>query len=319
MVMKKNYFKALFAGLLLFFGVVLAVTHWGELNHFLLLLYNLAPLWILIALCFQFCTYIALALVWYQALAVSGTGGYPMHRLVPLALARLFADQALPSGGISGIALVVNAFRERNVSSKTGMDVMLLTIFSFYAAYVIAVGASMLLLWSYLPMHQWIVVTASLFFLFALAVPAAILLLKAKGIKELPKWLLRLPVIAGFAETFADPSVDLLRKPVLLLEATGFQLLIFLLDAATLWAMLQALGEEVSLLVAFPCFVIASIVAMLSFIPLGIGTFEASSVALLVMLGIRIEPALAATLLLRGFTLWLPMIPGLILIRTEFR
>ena len=318
MLVKKNYFKALFAGLLLFFGVVLAVTHWGELNHFLLLLSNLAPLWILIALLLQCCTYIALALVWYQALAESGSG-YPMHRLVPLALARLFADQALPSGGISGIALVVNAFRERNVSAKTGMDVMLLTIFSFYAAYIIAVGASMLLLWSYLPHHQWIVVTASLFFLFALAVPAAILLLKAKGIQELPGWLLRVPVIAGFTETFADPSVALLRKPLLLLEATVFQLLIFLFDAATLWAMLQALGEEVSLLVAFPCFVIASIVAMLSFIPLGIGTFEASSVALLVMLGIQIEPALAATLLLRGFTLWLPMIPGLILIRTEFR
>jgi len=27
--------------------------------------------------------------------------------------------------------------------------------------------------------------------------------------------------------------------------------------------------------------------------------------------GVRIEPALAAALLLRGFTIWLPMIPGL--------
>ena len=69
------------------------------------------------------------------------------------------------------------------------------------------------------------------------------------------------------------------------------------------------------MLLAFPCFVLASIVAMLSLIPLGLGSFEAACVGLLVMLGIRLETALAATLLFRGFTLWLPMIPGLVLTR----
>jgi uncharacterized membrane protein YbhN (UPF0104 family) len=63
----------------------------------------------------------------------------------------------------------------------------------------------------------------------------------------------------------------------------------------------------------------ASIVAMLSLIPPGIGSFEAACVALLVILGIKVETALAATLLLRGFTLWLPLVPGILLTHRELR
>jgi uncharacterized protein (TIRG00374 family) len=94
---------------------------------------------------------------------------------------------------------------------------------------------------------------------------------------------------------------------------------IFLLDAATLWIMLLAMGQDVSFLVAFPSFVVSSIVATLSPIPLGLGIFETSSTGMLSALGIPVEAALTATLLLRGFTVWLPMLPGLWLARRELR
>jgi magnesium-transporting ATPase (P-type) len=50
---------------------------------------------------------------------------------------------------------------------------------------------------------------------------------------------------------------------------------------------------------------------------LGLGTFEAACVAMLRTLGVPLEAALTATLLLRGFTLWLPVLPGLLLARRE--
>jgi uncharacterized protein (TIRG00374 family) len=93
----------------------------------------------------------------------------------------------------------------------------------------------------------------------------------------------------------------------------------FSLDAATLWIMLLAMGQDVSFLVAFPSFVVSSIIATLSPIPLGLGIFEASSTGMLSTLGIPVEAALTSTLLLRGFTLWLPMLPGLWLARRELR
>jgi uncharacterized membrane protein YbhN (UPF0104 family) len=42
-------------------------------------------------------------------------------------------------------------------------------------------------------------------------------------------------------------------------------------------------------------------------------------VAALTLQGVSIEAALTATLLLRGFTTWLPMLPGLLLARRVLR
>ncbi|NTW53221.1 MAG: hypothetical protein HGB15_00300 [Chlorobaculum sp.] len=56
-----------------------------------------------------------------------------------------------------------------------------------------------------------------------------------------------------------------------------------------------------------------------SLIPLGLGSFELTCAGVLVSLGARLETALTATLLLRGFTVWLPMIPGLLLTRRALR
>lgn len=86
---------------------------------------------------------------------------------------------------------------------------------------------------------------------------------------------------------------------------------VFALDAATLWVMLHVVGFEVSFRTAFPSFVLASMVATIGPIPLGLGTFEVTCVSMLGVLGVPVEAALTATLLLRGFTLWVPMLPGM--------
>lgn len=63
----------------------------------------------------------------------------------------------------------------------------------------------------------------------------------------------------------------------------------------------------------------ASILAALAPVPMGLGSFEAGSTAMLSLLGVPVPTALAGTLLLRGFTLWLPLLPGLVLMRGSFK
>ena len=92
-----------------------------------------------------------------------------------------------------------------------------------------------------------------------------------------------------------------------------------MLDALTLWLMFRALGNNPEIWIIFVSFVMASITATLGPIPLGLGTFEAGCVGMLSFLGVTLETALAATILLRGLTFWLPMIPGLWLARHELR
>jgi uncharacterized protein (TIRG00374 family) len=128
---------------------------------------------------------------------------------------------------------------------------------------------------------------------------------------------MQVPGLNRLLDAIGDAPGYLLRDVSLFSKTTFFQASIFLLDAATLWAMLRAVGRHVSFLAAFPSFVIASMVSTLGLIPLGLGTFEATCVAMLGALGVPLEAALTATLLLRGFTLWLPMLPGLWIARRE--
>jgi uncharacterized protein (TIRG00374 family) len=97
------------------------------------------------------------------------------------------------------------------------------------------------------------------------------------------------------------------------------QLLIFVLDGGTLYAMLRAVGYNAPLAAAFASFVFAQVAATVLLVPGGLGTFEASSVAMLTLFRVPVEVALTATLLLRGFTYWLPMAPGFWLSRKEIK
>jgi uncharacterized membrane protein YbhN (UPF0104 family) len=70
-------------------------------------------------------------------------------------------------------------------------------------------------------------------------------------------------------------------------------------------------------LTAFVALAIATIAGVFSFLPGGVGSFEAGSTATLALLGVPVEAALTGTLLLRGLTLWLPLVPGLVLARGD--
>jgi uncharacterized membrane protein YbhN (UPF0104 family) len=59
------------------------------------------------------------------------------------------------------------------------------------------------------------------------------------------------------------------------------------------------------------------LVATLSPIPMGLGTFEGTCTGMLHFLGSSVETSLAATLILRGLTAGLPMLPGLWMIHRE--
>jgi hypothetical protein len=111
--------------------------------------------------------------------------------------------------------------------------------------------------------------------------------------------------------------VDMLRDPRLIFEVVTLQSGIFLLDAATLWCTGRAVGLNVDVGSTFMSFILASVVATLSPIPLGLGSFEGTCTGLLHLMGGGLEVSLAATLILRGLTLWLPMLPGLAMIRRE--
>ncbi|MEY4579456.1 MAG: hypothetical protein RL701_4159 [Pseudomonadota bacterium] len=92
--------------------------------------------------------------------------------------------------------------------------------------------------------------------------------------------------------------------------ATGWQLVIIMADAATLWVLIRALGTHAEVLAVFASFMLANLFRAVGLIPRGLGTFEGMSVLMLKVVGVPIGIALAATLLFRVLSFWLPMPVG---------
>jgi len=158
---------------------------------------------------------------------------------------------------------------------------------------------------------------ASVFALFAAALPLSLVWLRGRSRRELPAWLRRVPVLREAVGALGEASEVRLWSIRSGLPCAALQLAIFVLDAATLLVLLRALAAPVPASLAFASFVIASAAGTLAWVPGGLGAFEGACVAMLHLHGVSLEPALAGTLLLRGFTFWLPMLPGLAIVRRE--
>jgi Mg2+-importing ATPase len=84
-------------------ALVLVVTHLTEEEEFLRLLNEIDVSWLGLALLLQSGTYILQGIVWRVVVSAGGQG-LSFGKSFELSLAMLFVDQALPSGGISGVA-----------------------------------------------------------------------------------------------------------------------------------------------------------------------------------------------------------------------
>lgn len=304
-------------GLLAFLAVVALVAHLGDIEHFLELMRSLSPAWLLLAVLVQAGTYFSLAAAWQKGLRQTGVER-PIGQLLPLALAKLFVDQAAPAGGLSGTAFLVAALVRRGISTSACMAVLLANLGGHYGANLLAALIGIGLLRMAHETQPWMVGIFTLFALMSLAIPTGLLVLRRYG-RRAPSWLLRIPGLAPLLSSAADAPLTLLRRPGVVATMTVLSFSVILLDAATLWVMLHALGLATPYRVAFPSYLLAMMVAALGPIPMGLGTFEATCVTMLVLQGVSIEAALTATLLLRGCTTWLPLLPGLVLARREWR
>jgi uncharacterized protein (TIRG00374 family) len=299
-------------------GLLLAVLHASDFERFVALVKGTEPAWFAVALLLQGATYAAAAAVWQRAAAATGYR-LELRSLVPLGLAKLFTDQAFPSAGLSGTVLLARGLARRGIPASVAMEVLLVTLVSFYSAYLSAALLAVGVLWLHHEANVVLAGAVAVFALVAIAVPASVLWLKRWGTRSPPRWLERMPGIATLLANVGQARGSLLRNPGLLVESTLLQWGVFVLDALTLWAISAALAEPASFATVFVSFMMASIVGTIGLVPLGLGTFEATCIATLHLLGIEVEVAVAVTLLFRGLSFWLPMAPGLWLAHIELR
>jgi uncharacterized protein (TIRG00374 family) len=314
--LRRRVFGAWITGLLLLLVLVLLVRHTAEERRFGELVLHVQPVWLAAVLLLQATTYVCAAAVWQRALRHADVR-VRLLRLVPLGLAKLFTDQTVPSAGMSGTLLVVRALVRRGVPRGLAVGAMLAGLVAFYVAYAVAVAASLAVLWSRGEITPALLAVTTVFSLVAASVPLAILWLNRRARERAPRWLRSLRGGRELLAALAEVPAGRVTSPRLVTETAALQFAIFLLDAATLALVLRAVGSPETFPVVFASFVVASAVSTLAWVPGGLGTFEGTCIAMLHVHGVPLETALAATLLLRGFTFWLPMLPGLALARHE--
>ncbi len=297
-------------------AVIATVLHIGELERFGELARGAVPSWLLLACLAQAGTYLCLASIWTTVLERAGYS-VKLGSLMRLAVAKHFADQALPTGGISGLLLVLGGLRRRGFSEGAAAATLVVGILSFYGAYLLLAILTLGMLWWHGHLGAGAELAALGLALFAATIIGLVLLFRRWSHAGAPRWVSRFAAARLLLGAQAAAPAGLLRDPSLLVRAAALQSAIFLLDALTLWLCFAALGAGPSPWIALAGFCMASIAATLGPIPLGLGTFEAGAIATLHLLGEPVETALAATLLFRGLSFWVPMLPGLWLARRE--
>ena len=307
-----------------FFGVVIvaaligAVLHFGEIQNFARLVARAEPMWLGLAVLLQISTYVSVAAGWSAVLAAAGSPR-PLSRLIRIAVGKLFADQAVPSAGMGGNILLVDQLCALRVKRGTAVAALLVSMIGFYAAYALFALIMLWLLWLHNQATALMAGLVTTFLLVALAIPSLALWLRHRGSQPLPPRLERIGFVRALLESVGQAPSKLLASRRLLVVVTGCNALIFLADAGSLFACLRALGQPVSPGTAYIALIMASIVVTLGPIPLGLGSFEATAVATLRLLGTPVEAAFAGTMLLRLLTLWLPLIPGMAVMRSGLK
>jgi len=303
-------------GIALLAAVVLVVLQRSEEREFVRLLEAVSPAWLAAALVLQASTYLARAEIW-RGLTRTASAALPAAAAYELSLAELFFDQALPSAGLSGTALVAKALERRGIARPLVMASVAVSMSSYYATYALCLGAALLMAAASGRAGTTVVVVAVLFVAYCMALSAGVWLV-AGSVRPLPRPLTpleRIPLFARALDSLRQADRTRARDPRRLLRAGALQLAIVLLDAGTLWTLVRALGGEASPGGVFASYVLASLVRMLSFVPGGLGAFDVASVMALNLTGVAVPLALSATLLYRGLSFWLPMLPGFLFSR----
>lgn len=315
---RRNLWRWLF-GVVLLASVIFVFTHLNEGRRFAYEAAALEPLWLAFAFTVQIGTFVADTELWERVLQ---RGGHrrPFFQLFRFSFAKFFVDQFVPTGGVSGTILILRSLERTGVDRGTTVATLVVRMVTYYLAYGAALAASMWMAWTRAHPPRLLLAVGVVVSIAFLAFPVVVLVLVRnpdKGLPRLlqkPRWLRRFrPGIRMAAE--ATPALS--RDISLLVACSALQLVIFLFDGLTLWAMVLAVGVDAPFSSIFAAFMLGALAGSLLAVPGGIGTIEAGTVAGLGLLGVPLGASITATFLYRGFTFWLPLIPGLIAARKE--
>ncbi len=298
-------------------ALVLFIANSGDITAFARQAANASAGPLAAALAVQTLPYLFAAYVWFLFLKSMGSE-LKLRSLIPLSLAKLFADQALPSGGLSGAAFFLFALTKRGVPDKTAFRTFVFTTSAYFLAFLVTAIISLIALSTAEKAPPALSASVSAFagvFLLATIITGLVVLYKPE---RAPPFIRKHRLTAKAAEFLGAAIHDIRTMPALFAKMTAILIAVRAIDGLTLMLISHAIGAPIAYTTGFIAVATASIAATIGPVPMGLGTFEAGMIASLNVFGASMEDALTITLIYRGLTLWLPLLPGFLIIQREF-
>ena len=296
--------------------IVFLITHASEAKKLLLIIKEANFLWLGLAVLTEISTYIFAGGVWH-IVAQSANYFIPFRSLGELAVEELSINQLLPTGGIAGHLIIITAMKRLGLPNALTMEILFVNLLAYYVAFSVVTFVALVVMFFYGDITPIILSLVSTFLIIEIFITSMIWMAVNHKKLKIPNWIKNLKLISRILNLIEHISPKRVFSLKILTETSLLRVAIFLFDAGTLLFVMKAIGASNDFLTAFLALVMASVAGAIIILPGGIGGFEAGCIATLNLLGVPIGEAIATTILFRGLSFWLPLIPGLFLLRKD--
>ena len=242
------------------------------------------------------------------------------------------AQKMIKSAGAVGLAVFLRHGKRRGHAPCAVAAACLLTASASFVAMGVLLGAALLVLAVTGQLTGWWLAAGIAFALYVLVLaPVAVLVVRNRRAahwawrggqrmrRMIPWGKHREASEAQFPTALLDAVADARRRPHAMRELLFHAVVSKVLGALALTAAIAAVGLPITAAGALIIYATALAASLLTIVPGGIGTVEASTTALLIGAGATAGAAALAVALFRLFDLWLPVLTGAAVARRDAR
>lgn len=325
--------RRLIFAIALLLAVSFIISQFGRLEEFAAVIRRGQPVWIGLAFVVQaawLMNFTAQYRATYRVLGMRRS----IRSMLPVVLASNFLNVAAPTGGASGIALLVSDARRRGHSpARVTLAGVLFIVFE-YISFSVVLVLGLLVLFRRGNLHVSELIASLILFCAAIGLISVVALgmRSAQALERFLVWMARLvnrllrlvlkrdlvseTYAHGFAAEAAEGLQTLRHQPR---GSWLFPIAVALSNKALLISLLfllfMAFNQPFSVGTLIAGFSMAFLFTIVSPTPMGIGIVEGVMTLSLQTLRVPLEAAVIITLAYRGFTLWLPLFYGALILQ----
>jgi len=312
--------------------LVIVATRFTEAEQFITTVSRGHPRWLLVSLMVQ-CVYYVVFTGMFQSALWTVDIPSRLIELIPVWFTSVFLNITAPSAGLTGAAVFIDDAIRRGYSGARAAAGMVLVLAADYTGFAVLLIAGLAYLFATRHLYAYQII-ASLILLAVIAGLSGVLLLglwRPAMLRRLLNWiqatLLRIATRLNrgpwlrdeWAEhstaEFSEAAAAIKAHPGRLARTYFMALLAHLLEMTTLFTLFKVFEVPIHPGVVVAGYGVGILFWLVSFTPSGIGVVEGVMALVLTTLGVPLASAAVITLAFRGFTFWLPLTIGFILMR----